>query len=516
MQKLSSAQGLRSKEIRFMDFTSQVDDLPSGQPTTPLSGEIKSTDSVALVNPKEAPASGKKSSGDCEPDDVYTHQDLVTTKESTDLIAGKSVEVSIIHLLTQRPGVINLNSCQPEMHTIDGIDGDFTESVLLPSTDGDTAMPVNPNIASSGADRPLSNENHSPPNSAHDPGLALSPKQLGDPRHDATEAVISGSPSQIAGDDHLSVIFDPPAFHAPSSNASDHVDVTSGETIPVDNVPGPHGLSSKLIIATSSSQLQHVDAIVDAAQPEVLPDFLLNNQDVDLVALNSPVDVVSNSVLNHDGIRCASFLFNDPAPPPRMNSSVPIDIVDLHFPFPTTTPQAEPDKDLDAVVLNVRDSPPPTSILLSVSGDQDGNSNSFSPVPFAHKSQLMDFLQVTEPQQMAVIQPKDISGPGDTPQIQMAAVFRSADVQATDPPQPLSALQPQSHEPQLPIYRPTDIPRNMDSHQGTPQYMDVDMLSDIDVDSSESDGYTSDSDENRSTQILKSVTYRRLKAQPVS
>jgi len=290
--------------------------------------------------------------------------------------------------------------------------------------------------------------------------------------------------------------------------------VTFGETIPVDNVPGPHYLSSELIIATSSFQLQHIKAIVDAAQPEVLPDFLLNNRDADLVALNSPVDVVSSSVLNHNGIQCASFLFNDPAPPPWMNSSAPIDIVDLRFPPPTTTPQAEPDKDLDAVVLNVRDLPPPASILLSVSGNQDGNSNSFSAVPFAHKSPLMDFQQMTEPQQMAVIQPKDVSVPRDVPQIQMAAVFRSVDVQATDPPQPLSALQ--SHEPQSPVYHPTDVPRNMDLHQGTLQCMDVDMLSNVDVDGSDSDGYTSDLDENQLSQILKSVTYHCLKAQPVS
>ena len=42
------------------------------------------------------------------------------------------------------------------------------------------------------------------------------------------------------------------------------------------------------------------------------------------------------------------------------------------------------------------------------------------------------------------------------------------------------------------------------------------MLSNVDVDGSDSDGYTSDLDENQLSQILKSVTYHRLKAQPVS
>jgi hypothetical protein len=387
--------------------------------------------------------------------------------------------------------------------------------VLSSSTDGNTDKTVNTKSTRSGADF-LSNENHSLSRPVHDSDLI--PKQPVDtdmtPRYHG-HTVTSRSCSQ---NDHINAVFNSsalPKWFSPNassiilSNAHpDHVDVTSREmliTTIVDETSGLHVLSTEP--DTSAFQLQLTDAILDAAQPEksevVLPNILPDNRNADATALESPLDVGSNSVLNNGGTSSASFFSKVPAP-----SLTRIPTVDLPYVPATTNSQVKPNKELGVFTLDARDSP--TSVLLPVTSNfvassvcQNGNANSNSIVPFAH-NQLTGFRQTLEPQQLQTVQATEISRPTDV----LQAMDES---QLVDIPQPANPLQ--LHE-----CHPTDA-RTPDIPQGTevPQNLDidVDMPSDIDVNSSDFDEYARDLSENQSGHILNSATYRQLKTQPV-
>jgi len=104
-QSIIPSGGIESKE----SSANQEDKLPSSRPTKRRSGEIRSMDSITLVDlpeligqvvhVEEEPATGIESS---EPDDVGICQDNITTcllsQESMALGAGKRVDFSMCHL----------------------------------------------------------------------------------------------------------------------------------------------------------------------------------------------------------------------------------------------------------------------------------------------------------------------------------------------------------------------------------------------------------------------------------
>ena len=260
--------------------------------------------------------------------------------------------------------------------------------------------------------------------------------------------------------------------------------------VPVDEIPGDPD------IPASSSRRRFLDSAIDTAQPgkpeAILP--FLDNQNVDPIDLNFPADMVSKVVLKKVATHSASS--NDSSPSPPMISSAPILTVGLPFlPSPTTC-QVErteelgvltPDQDTPALPAFIL--PPVTSQPTSVPQQVDIPPSPFTPSP----------------------QPPTSPGP---------LSFHGCSSTSN------SAVPRFASEPQPQESHPTNISQPVDIRQGTdmPQCtdMDVDMLSDVDVDSNgsdfDSDGYMRDSDDNelRSGRILKSATYRRLKSQPVS
>ena len=498
-----------------IELMGSVDTQPSAQPRS--SEETKPTDSTLPADPPKSigqvhlrePTVGNRSSGECESDGSCLHH--------------------------QHPGAINLGQ-QSEMYTVDA---GFSEPVILcdtnktlksitPSVDNSPVefqnggvidessqsatsssdLPLQLQIGDllspctdSGADCPLSDENRIPSSSTvHNPDLALSPKYLGDNMrphyHGATEVVISDSHSPI------SLNVGPILTPIPHlGNAND--DATFGEVAQMiaitDVVPinATQVLSNESDIASFSSHLQPVGAIVQTGNSEIIfPNFLVDNQNLDLDTLNSAVDVVSGLALNKGGIDITpSFLSNGLTPSPPINSP-PVHAVDL--PATTKASHSAATSEAQGSLTSPASIPLPVTSNFVASVDQNSTSDSIS---FAHKSQELDSQQMTGPQ-VAVIQPterRDV--PHQTYETaRVIDISRSTGIpMVTDVPRPGHGY-------------PTDA-RTVDSPQ-TPQCMDVDMLY---VNSSDSDGYTSDLDGNQeSSQVLKSATYRRLKAEPVS